>query len=105
MDTIPPQTEQHFLPIRDEQRTNTELSPMFHQDDGQGSDKCILYRIWPYLEIDLISKPVTGVTHEAGNAHTSGAPGSPSFARSSLLYWVFTGFILIFYSCCLCNDL
>ena len=35
----------------------------------------------------------------------SGAPGSTSFARSSLLYWVFTGWILIFYSCCLFNDL
>ena len=40
-----------------------------------------------------ISKPVTGVTREAGNAYSSGAPGSTSFARSSLLYWVFTGWI------------
>ena len=48
---------------------------------------------------------VTGVTREAGNAYSSGAPGSTSFARSSLLYWVFTGWILIFYSCCLFNDL
>ena len=27
------------------------------------------------------------------------------FARSSLLYWVFTGLVLIFYSCCLFYDL
>ena len=56
-----------------------------------------------FTEYDL--SPVTGVTREAGNAYSSGAPGSTSFARSSLLYWVFTGWILIFYSCCLFNDL
>ena len=39
---------------------------------------------------------MTGVTREAGNAYSFGAPGSTSFARSSLLYWVFTGWILIF---------
>ena len=48
---------------------------------------------------------MTGVTREAGNAYSTGAPGSTSFARSSLLYWMFTGWILIFYSCCLFNDL
>ena len=32
---------------------------------------------------------MTGVTREAGNVYSSGAPGSTSFARSSLLYWVF----------------
>ena len=42
---------------------------------------------------------------EAGNAYSSGAPGSTSFARSSLLYLVFTGWFLIFYLCCLFNDL
>ena len=31
-----------------------------------------------------------------GNAYSSGALGSTSFARSSLLYWMFTGWILIF---------
>ena len=30
-----------------------------------------------------ISKPVTGVTRETGNAYSSGAPGFTSFARNS----------------------
>ena len=40
------------------------------------------------------------ITREAGNAHSSGTPGSTPFASSAKLYWVFTGLIFIFYSCC-----
>ena len=50
MDTIPPQTEKHFLPMTDKQRTNAELGPMFHQDDGQGSDKCQCHQIQHYQQ-------------------------------------------------------
>ena len=57
----------------------------------------------PYLEIDLRSQ--AGVACEAGNAHHSGTPGYKPFARSTLLHWVFTGLISIFYSCCLFSDL
>ena len=51
-----------------------------------------------YREIDLRSEPMAGVTHEPVCAHSSGTPGSTSFARSCLLYWVHTGLICIFYS-------
>ena len=40
--------------------------------------------------------------HEAVNANSFGTPGSTSFARSSLLYWVFTGLVFMFtYVVCL----
>ena len=48
---------------------------------------------------------MAGVTHETGNAHSSGTPSSTSFARSSLLYWVLSGFVFIFYISGLSNAL
>ena len=47
---------------------------------------------------------MAGVTREAGNAHSSGTPGSISFARSSQVYRVFTGLVFVFYIYCLSND-
>ena len=37
--------------MRDKQRTNTEIGPMFHQDDSQGSDKCQSQQIQHEQEI------------------------------------------------------
>ena len=50
-------------------------------------NSCILYRIWP------------GVTREAGNAYSSGAPRSTSFARSSYIVlgvlWLYLNILLM----------
>ena len=45
------------------------------------------------------------VNYHSGNAHYSGTPDFTSFARSPLLYWLFTGLVLIFYTCCLFDNL
>ena len=60
------------------------------------------------LEVEIPDETMTTVDDlHPSKFHyiSSGAPGSTSFTRSSLLYWVFTGWILIFYPCCLFNDL
>ena len=69
------------------------------------TNSCISTEYDPYFEIDLGSQPVAGITRKARNAHSSGTPGSHFFARSYLLYWVFTGLMLTFYPCGLFSGL
>ena len=52
-----------------------------------------------------LTRPTSNKIPDTGNDHTSGTPGFTSFARSFQLYWVLTGLIFIFYSCCLFIDL